>query len=126
MARLDEERQRLTARVAMSQAACAAIAAQLGDVRQRWAASAATNASLHKELHGLRGQLAHLNVRPTCCIDEPSRSPSLLDCETRQHACGQGEMMDKESYLSRRTTVKINVCGDCWVKKQSVGGRHTL
>ncbi|BDA50434.1 hypothetical protein COCOBI_16-1100 [Coccomyxa sp. Obi] len=54
VARLDQERQLLTARVSQTQNGCSQLAMQLKETRERWQITCLTNATLHKELMALR------------------------------------------------------------------------
>jgi hypothetical protein len=52
--KLDQEKQQLSARVLQSQTGCSQLALQLKEIRERWQLTCLTNATLHKELMGLR------------------------------------------------------------------------
>ncbi|KAK9917593.1 hypothetical protein WJX75_006170 [Coccomyxa subellipsoidea] len=52
--KLDQEKQQLSARVLQSQTGCSQLALQLKEIHERWQLTCLTNATLHKELMGLR------------------------------------------------------------------------
>lgn len=54
VAKLDQDRQLLTARVSQTQSGCSQLAMQLKETRERWQITCLTNATLHKELMALR------------------------------------------------------------------------
>ena len=71
VARLDEEKARLTARASQFQNSCMALAAQLKETRDRWQATCATNANLQRELLTLRSEFSQWQVR---CQERPHAS----------------------------------------------------
>lgn len=95
VARLDQERQLLTARVSQTQNGCSQLAMQLKETRERWQITCLTNATLHKELMALRDVW---QVPCSCTLPHQSETLSSL-----QHHYFQGHGHSHKDDCSRRS-----------------------
>ncbi len=73
VAKLDQEKQMLSARVMQSQTGCSQLAMQLKEIRERWQLTCITNATLHKELMGLRQVWQVLPQTPFCAVSNEGK-----------------------------------------------------